>query len=343
MKNAIISSIGAAVLSLSSVGIVTSASAETEWRMSTTHADTRLEIAWYEKWIDRVEELSEGDLKIKFFTGGSLGVKDVDLLRALPKGNIMQIATAAPTWFSRDEPAFQGVLPTGVLDEPGQVAEIKDTLWNIYDEFYDDWGIKLVTFTGHPASEGMIYCREPIRTLEELSSKKVRVWEKFHIDTLTNLGIASQIMPQSELYLALSTGVVDCTIYAPAWANGISIHEVAPYGAYLFPLVLPPFQFIVSEDAYNELTPRAKAAIEQASEEIWAETSSAWINGDYDKGENEKFVNNGGEILEPFSEEDRAAWAQAARTAWVTLAEAAGQEAIDARARVLEAVEASSN
>ena len=49
--------------------------------------------------------------------------------------------------------------------------------------------------------------------LAGLKGKKLRVWEKFHVQTFETLGIAAQVVGQNDLYLAMQTGVIDCAVY----------------------------------------------------------------------------------------------------------------------------------
>lgn len=329
--------VGAAVCS-APVMPVSVAAEPVEWKMSTTYVEARKEIEFFRDFIERVGAKSNGELKINLFTGGSLGIKDVDILRALPPGNAIQLATTQPTYLSRDQPSFAIALPTGVLNEVAEIRKIDGALREIFDSVFKEWGIELIGFVGHPASEGQVYCKTPVRTLEELRTKKVRVWEKFQVDTLTKLGVAAQIIPQNELYLALASGVVDCTLYAAPWANSLSLHEVAPYASYLYPLVLPPLNILASQKAYEQLAPEEQEALTSAADEVWAETLELWVSGELDDMEIERFVDNGGTMLEPFSEEDRAEYAAAARRVWEAEAEAVGPEAVEARQKVLDAL-----
>lgn len=311
-----------------------------EWKMSTTYVDTRSEIAFFKKFIAAAEEKSGGDLKIQLFTGGSLGVKDVDMLRVLPQGNAIQIATTQPTYLSRDQPSFAVALPTGVFDSVNDIEKVDNTLREIYGNVFDKWGIKLVGFLGHPASEGQIYCKTPVRTLNEMRTKKVRVWEKFQVDTLTELGVSAQIIPQNELYLALANGVVDCTLYAAPWANSLSLHEVAPYASFLFPLVLPPLNILASKKSYGQLGPKSQKALASAAGDIWTETMALWISGKQDAVEKKRYVDRGGKMLPPFSDADRAEYAAAARKVWEAAAKRVGPEAVEARRKILAALSA---
>ncbi|TDA93150.1 C4-dicarboxylate ABC transporter substrate-binding protein, partial [Halomonas marinisediminis] len=88
---------------------------------------------------------------------------------------------------------------------------------------------------------------EPVRTLDDLRTKKLRVWSGDQVETFTKLGVAAQIVGQTELYVALQTGVVDCAVYPALFAHTISLHEVTDYASYLYPVAGVPYVLGVSE------------------------------------------------------------------------------------------------
>lgn len=74
------------------MGLEAARAADTEWKMHIVWVPARPEAQAYQNFADRVSEQAGDALDVKLFTGGSLGVKDADLLRILPRGNIIQAA-----------------------------------------------------------------------------------------------------------------------------------------------------------------------------------------------------------------------------------------------------------
>ena len=78
--------------------------APAEWKMHIVWVPTRPEAVSFKEFVAKANELSEGTLNITLYDSGSLGVKDVDMLRILPAGTTIQIAGLSPAYLSRDVP-----------------------------------------------------------------------------------------------------------------------------------------------------------------------------------------------------------------------------------------------
>lgn len=311
---------------------------ESVWRMHAAAVETRIEIKNTQWFADRVGELSDGALKIEFYPGGSLGVKDADMLQTLPPGNVVQAALLYPGYLARDAAEYAVTLPPGVLSEAAMVEEALPTLKTIYDRVYEAAGIRLVGFIGHAASQTHIFCREPINALDDLKGRKLRVWEEFQIATFGELGVAAQIIGQNDLYVALSTGVVDCAVYPAQAAETISLQEVAPHASYLFPFVLHPLTIVVSQSAYDALSETQRAALEKAGQEATDRSFKAYVEAEYDAPAIERLKGSGLNMMSDFSAEDQAAFAKAALKVWREKADEIGDQAVADVTSVTQAV-----
>lgn len=311
---------------------------QASWKMHIVWVPARPEAQAYQRFVDLVNERAKGKLNITLHSGGSLGVKDVDMLRVLPAGNVIQIAGLYPGYMTRDLPEYAVTVPPGVIKDAETLVKILPTLTKIYQETYDKWGIKLLGYVAHPVRDTHIYCKEPINTLAQLKGKKLRVWEKFHVQTFETLGVAAQVIGQNDLYLAMQTGVVDCAVYPLGFANTISLQEVAPNAAYLFPYVLHPLNLIVSKKAFESLPGDVRKIVQDAALEVEKETVGAYVKGDYDKTSIVQFQQKNGKLLPAFSAADQAAFQKAARDIWDREAKAIGAQAQANHEAVLKAI-----
>lgn len=302
--------------------------ADVDWKMHIVWVPNRVEAQYYQKFVDRVNERAGDKLKITLYPGGSLGVKDVDMLRILPKGNVIQAAGLYPGYMTRDEPEYAVTLPPGVVEEPAKMEQLAPALKKIYDETYDKWGIKLLGFVHHPVRDTYVICKDPIHTLDGLKGKKVRVWEKAQADTFEKLGVAAQIIGQNDLYMAMRTGVVDCAVYPIHFSLTISLQEAAPNASYLFPYVLHPLNILVSRAAFDALPSDVQKIVQDAASEVEAESLRAYLEGEVDKASEAEWTAKGGKILEAFPAADQKAFADAARSVWKASAEGIGGKAL---------------
>jgi TRAP-type C4-dicarboxylate transport system substrate-binding protein len=313
--------------------------AEKEWKMHAVFVPKRPEVQWTQKYfVDVVNERLDGDLNITFYPGGTLGVKDVDILRILPKGNIIQSAILYPGYLSRDEPHLAYLIPAGVAEKPETLLEILPTLREIYQSTYDKWGIRLLGFVGHPQKDVHIFCKEPVNSLEDLKGKKLRVWEKLHADAFEKLGVAAQVVPQNDMYVALQQGVVDCAVYSAAIASTVSLQEVAPYASYLFSYVLHPINIIVSESVWESLSDEERAVMQQAADEATTSSFAEYLDGAGEAAAIAELETNGVTMLAPFSEADQEAFREAVSGTWKELAEGVGGEAASNYEKVHSAI-----
>jgi TRAP-type transport system periplasmic protein len=314
------------------------AAAETAWKMHIVWVPARPEAKDYKRFTDLVNERAAGKLHIELHPAGSLGVKDTDMLRILPSGNVIQIAGLYPGYMTRDVPEYTVTLPPGVIKEPERIVDVLPTLTKIYQETYDKWGIKLLGYVMHPVRDTHILCKEPVNSLAQLKGKKLRVWEKFHVDTFAKLGVAAQVVGQNELYVAMRTGVVDCAVYPIGFATTVSLQEVAPYASYLFPYVLHPLNIIVSKKALDALPGDVQKIVADAAQQVQKETIDSYLKGTYDKEALGEFTRKGGKLLEPFPDADQTLFTKTAREVWETTAKELGQKAIENRTAVLKAI-----
>src|SRR5690606_8546097 len=305
------------------------AQAATEWKMHMVWVPNRVEAQYYQKFVDLVNERAKGELKITLYPGASLGVNDVDRLRILPRGNVIQAAGLYPGYMTRDEPHYAVTLPPGVISDPEKLHALSPVLTEIYEKSYDKWGIKLLGYVAHPVRDTQLICKEPVNSLAQLKGKKVRVWEKSQADTFQRLGVAAQIIGQNDLYMALRTGVVDCAVYPIHFSLTVSLQEAARYASYLFPYVLQPMYVSAKKSGFDKLTPGRQKILGVTARRGQEEAFSAYLDGDVDKESEEQWKAAGGKVLEPFPEADQKRCAETARAVWKDSAEQIGGLALE--------------
>jgi len=198
-----------------------------EWRLNNFLPETRPESAQIERFAEDVNTaLADADFSIEVYHGGSLGLPNTDLLRVVPTGAV-EMSLMWANYLGRDAPALGSVFVQGAISTVDELTEVLPVAQEIYEEEYDEWGVTTVGFVAIPTLSVSVFCRdEPVNTLEDLRGVKLRVWAREQVETFTRLGVAAQIVPQEDLYVALRTGVVDCALYPALYAHTISLQEV---------------------------------------------------------------------------------------------------------------------
>lgn len=332
MKNAL-GHICAASLGLA---LIAGTAGATDWKFNNGLPEGRGESKQLETFAQDVAEATGGSLNIDVFHGGSLNLKNEDVVRWLP-GGAVEMGLVWANYLGRDAPSLNAVLIQGSVGSPEELIAVLPEIQEIYAEELADWGIVPAGFMALPLLKASIFCSgEPVRTLDDLRKKKLRVWSGDQVDTFTKLGVPAQIVGQSDLYVALQTGVVDCAVYPALFAHTISLNEVTDYAAYLYPVAGVPYVLGVNEDAWGALTEAEREAVSSAAAAVWDRTNAYEAAEANEQAARDKLAEQGVEFLDDFSDADRAAFLEAAAGTWAELAEEAGGKAPEYRQRILD-------
>ena len=157
--------------------------------------------------------------------------------------------------------------------------------WLTYQRYGDRYkehaGVKVVGIWVH--SEPYLNMRaEPIRTIEDLKGKKVRVGGNVTGRIIAALGGTPVQLPPTEAQQAMQSGVADGITFP---LESIDFFKITPVikGAVRFPggLYTDTFWLGINETKWNSLTPQQKAAVEKHSGMAVALNAGwAWTNGD---------------------------------------------------------------
>lgn len=307
-------------------------------RMHSQIVEARPEAQHLQEFADRVNARADGRLRIDVFHAGSLGLRDPDLLRILQRGNV-DMAMLYGEYFARDAPGLAAVYVQGAITEPEQHLELLPVMREIYEEAYGDWNIVTVGGIVSPVFDVGIHCKDPVNTLDQLRTKKLRVWAPHLVHTFQDMGVAAQVIGQNDMYTALQTGVVDCAYYLSTVAQTVSLQEVTDYEAYLHPWAAVPWMFGVSERAWARLSPDLQDIVREEAEATWAKTRDLAVDQERESNARQYRAEELGiTMLDSFSEADVTAFVEAAHRRWREMAENAGETGIEYFERMQAAI-----
>ena len=216
---------------------------------------------------ERIGELSDGRLAIDVFAAGEL-IPALEVFDAVARGT-MQIAHSSPTYWRGVLPAaplFSSV-PFGML--PGEHKAWLDhggglALWR---EIYGARGIVPFVAGNTGAQMGGWFNRE-INTVADLAGLKMRI-SGLGAEVMRRAGAVPVILPGSELFTSLATGVIDATEWnGPFNDMAWGLHEVARY--YYYPGWHEPsgvLECLVGARAFESLSPHLQNVIAAACRE----------------------------------------------------------------------------
>jgi TRAP-type transport system periplasmic protein len=310
----------------------------TEWRFNNNYAPTRPESEHIRNFAARVGELSGGSLTITVIEGGGMNLRDADALRWMQTGT-PEIAFIWPTFIGRDAPDLATLYVYGSVSTAEEHLKALPAVKAALVTGFEDRGIPVVGFMALPIIDASLFCREPVQSLAELRTKKLRVGSREQVETFTALGVAAQIVPQNELYSALQTGVVDCALYAARFAASISLQEVAQHAVYTgFPFPPVPYAIVAHKASLEALTDAERAALTEAAEVLETESSDFSKDAEAEAAARAALTEAGVTWYPDLTAEVIAEIRTAAEATWLTLSEEGGATAVANRAAILEAL-----
>jgi len=326
-----------AALAVAAVFAASAATAQTvNWKLNNNFAPSRNETKQLHAFASDVEQRSKGRMKITVHDGGSLQLKDADIMRWLPTG-AAEIGVLSASFVGRDAPEINAAYIQGSVGSSAEHMKALPALENVYRDAVKQWHMVPVGFMAFPVFRTHVFCRDDdVNTLAQLRKKKMRVWSKDLVDTFGRLGVATQIIPQNELYVALRTGVVDCSLYPARLAGSISIQEVTKGAAYLFPVAAMPYVIVVDENKWKTLPADLQKAMTDSADHLYEVTKRGEDDAAAEKAAQEKLAAGGVKFLPDFPDADRKAFMQAASVTWDELAKEAGPKAVAYRQQVLK-------
>jgi TRAP-type C4-dicarboxylate transport system substrate-binding protein len=318
--------------------LAATAATATEWRFNNNYAPTRPESEHIRNFAARVGELSGGSLTITVIEGGGMNLRDADALRWMQTGT-PEISFIWPTFIGRDAPDLATLYVYGSVSTAEEHLKALPAVKEALVTGFEERGIPVVGFMALPIIDASLFCREPVRTLAELRTKKLRVGSREQVETFTALGVAAQIVPQNELYSALQTGVVDCALYAARFASSISLQEVAQHAVYTgFPFPPVPYAIVANKGSLEALDDAQRAALTEAAEVLETESSDFSKDAEAEAAARAALTEAGVTWYPDFTAEEVEEIRTAAEATWLTLSEEGGETAVANRAAILEAL-----
>lgn len=246
---------------------------------------------------DKVDEMSNGRIKIEVFPAGTLG-PGLKVSETVQQG----VAQMGHTWVGYD----WGIDPTAVLfgGFAGSFDSERMLHWLYRDggaELQNEWRNDKFNLVSMPlfirTSEVFLHSRKPVKTLDDLKGLKLRTAGAW-LEISKGMGAAPVTMPGGDVYASLERGAIDATEWGTLWENvSPGFHRVTKY------VVIPgvhqptaPFELVINQDAWKGLSEADQEIIRDAA---FMTTMNSWLTiGQEDAKALEFFRKQGNEVIE---------------------------------------------
>ncbi|WP_406647122.1 TRAP transporter substrate-binding protein DctP [Aliisedimentitalea scapharcae] len=269
---------GAAALT----SVASAASAETVRLRFHTFYGTEIDpIA--KKFKKAVKEASNGSLRIQYFRGGELVASD-QFADAVSKGTVDIVHGTGGYWSGQvDVGNIEAGLPGAwaSVDEAKALFDSPEVEALLTEAYSEAGTVYLGKGYGHNYD---LLTKEPVTSLEDLKTRKIRATSNV-AKVLNAFDIPTVYLPAQELYIGMSTGVIDGAIYGgPVEYEQLKLNETAQN--YTFMNMLMPGwteTFLANPAAWDKLSDEHKqilnVAIQQFADDIhqWLADGNAGV------------------------------------------------------------------
>ncbi|WP_421726500.1 TRAP transporter substrate-binding protein [Bauldia sp.] len=287
-------------------------------RMQTHYTPENMSGQLAQSFIDDVEVMSGGRVKIEMFWSSSV-VGSTEGFDAAASG-ILDGEMHGAAYQTGKNPAFQFVGdPMGGYDNPYQLYGFlyHGGGLDAANELYNAHGMHLVGWWA--AGQESMSSSTPLAGPDDLKDWKFRSPPGLETEIFAELGASPIVMDFTEIFTALETGIIDGAD-ASSLANnvGLGLYDIVKHATFPGFHSMPMDHVTFNLEVWNGLPEDIQRIIEVAAQKLALQTTLAF---DVANREAAAELVAEGVTLYDWSSEDRAAFRQAAQTAWEGWAE----------------------
>ena len=210
--------------------MATQASAETKLVYGTPLPDSHVGIAsGVAPYFDKVNKSSGGDIAWEIVAGGAMGGW-TEAFENLA-GGVLDGASVVDVAVPASLPMSNVITDLGAVGADPRVmgAAVNEVTFVMENTLLSDWlksGVR--PMAAYSTSTFHIMCKEPVASLDELKTKKIRA--DTYLAVLVSAMGATPVNVQSvEIYEALQRGQIDCAAGSAAWMSSFSLADHVNY------------------------------------------------------------------------------------------------------------------
>lgn len=253
-------------------------------------------------WMEKVEELTDGQVTFETFTGGEL-VEVTKEIEAVQNGTVdvaLMLPIYNPDQFPMAEVTMLPISKSDTLiasDAWKALLESDQELAGGQTYYESQFGAQDVK--AWPLSTTQEYSisttGKELDTVEAIKGTSLRTPSRIHEMYADKIGVDSVTIPAVEMFDALSRGAFDGSFYSIADWSGYGFQDLFKWT--LTDINYGHFNGLIgmSQRAYDELPADVQDAMQQAHEETFEASAQEWVDRAEEMVEYNK--NNGGEFV----------------------------------------------
>ena len=231
-------------------------------------------------WNKELARLSEGRFEAEIVPFDRAGVPGSEMLRLLQLG-VVPFGTTLMSSFTAQYPEYTAPDLAGLNPD---IATLKTTLaaFRPYLEkaFRDQHGVEALAIYVYPAQ--VVFCKKPLRTLAELSGRRIRVSSSTQADFVGALGGVPVLTGFAQIVPSLTAGNTECAITGTMSGNTLGLPSITSHVQAL-PITWGLAVFGANQTAWTALPPDLRALLRRElprlEAAIWEESERETADG----------------------------------------------------------------
>ncbi|MBN2401769.1 MAG: TRAP transporter substrate-binding protein DctP [Spirochaetes bacterium] len=246
------------------------AHAATELRYSSPYAPTHPYSIADQKWFDKIEADTKGNLKIKPYWNSTL-ISGRESMRELASG-VADIAFVTPIYEKSGVDLTKAILDFFADSNPEINAKIYWQLYNKFPEIRKEYEKLKILAVNVGIPMFLMTTKNPIKSIGELKGLRIRITGNAMMRTMKALGAEPVGMPVVEMLESLQKGIIGGVIFAHGDYKSLKLAETVKYETENF--VQDRGIYVsrcMNKNSWDKL-PRNIQKIIDASKDWWSDT-----------------------------------------------------------------------
>lgn len=240
--------------------------AKTSWNANSVWPPNNHHSVALEEFAAKVKELTGGELEIVVSSGGALGYKGPELLRAVRDG-LLPLSDMLISGVAGDENIFTVVTLPFLCRDLNEARILNDVARPYFDKVAEKWNQKILYIAPWPGAG--LWTTKKVLTVDDMRGLKTRTYDKNGALVVEATGGTPYALPFSEVYSSLATGLIDSVITSTPTAVDAKFWEVLKFYQPLN-ITIATNMVNVNLRSFNRLDPKIQEALLKAGAEMEA-------------------------------------------------------------------------
>ena len=226
-------------------------------------------------WNQHIADVTDGRIVGEIKSHTELGMQGHEIMRFVKNG-VFDFAFGLPGYVVPESEIFEGADLSSLVQNIAVQKQVANAYFPTLERaFAEKYNAKLMML--YPFPSQMIWCNSPIRNIEDLKGKRIRVFLATLGDFVEGVGAIPVSASFNDVPQALEKGIFDCAITGTMSAYTGKLYKVASYG-YTLRVGWGLAFGAMNMDKWNLLSDELKALLQKEmsvlNEKMWQETAT---------------------------------------------------------------------